>query len=267
MVGLYIRYKDIDLLVLFSTKDRVWKLADFGLTCETTSNTFERSEFARGTTGYRAPELLNTGNYKYNTKVDMWGMGCILFELVVGRKPFSSDWAVRAHFQSGKDIDVDTSTSITFSKACMNQFSHIIRDLLQLDPKSRPSAQDFLDEFTVQSSVGTHRMRRPTSNGEEEFGQMETVISLPPLSVSLPDSKRLDHKKWAVSSVAINQSNTRAVSLDCNHLFTKIRVALWDTTTGAMLWSSEEPINPRFISNQHPVPAFSEGGEYLVAYV
>jgi hypothetical protein len=247
----------------------VWKLADFGLTCETTSKTFESTELARGTPGYRAPELLKEGEYKYNTKADIWAMGCILFELVVGKKQFSSDLAVIEHYRSERDVDV--STSITFSEASMNQFSHVIGELLQFDPKARPSAQNLVDEFTgvvaVQSTqlkVGTHGMREPLSNREEGFGRLKLFTSLLPPD---PDSKTVGDQNWMVSFVAINQQNTRAVTLARDHLFTRLRVALWNTTTGALLWSSEEPINSRFLANQHAVPTFSEGGECLAAYV
>ena len=76
------------MLVLFSSKDRVWKLADFGLTCETTSKTFESTEFARGTPGYRAPELLKEDGCKYNTKVDIWAMGAMAIEVATLRPIF-----------------------------------------------------------------------------------------------------------------------------------------------------------------------------------
>jgi serine/threonine protein kinase len=84
--------------VLFSKKDRAWKLVDFGLTCEVTSKTLQSTEFANGTPGYRAPELLNEEKYTYNDKVDIWAMGCILYELVVGKKLFPSDLTVLEHY-------------------------------------------------------------------------------------------------------------------------------------------------------------------------
>jgi serine/threonine protein kinase len=69
----------------------VWKVADFGLTSQGTSQSLHYTEFARGTSGYRAPELLLQDTAVYNNKVDIWALGCILFELVVGTKPFTTD--------------------------------------------------------------------------------------------------------------------------------------------------------------------------------
>lgn len=80
-------------LVLYSSKDSAWKLADFGFTCEGTSSQFQISGLVRGTSGYRAPELL-AEPATYTNKVDIWAMGCILHELAVARKAFINDQAV-----------------------------------------------------------------------------------------------------------------------------------------------------------------------------
>jgi serine/threonine protein kinase len=50
--------------------------------------------YARGTTGYRASELLGQKS-SYNQKVDIWSMGYILYELAVpGKKAFDDDVAI-----------------------------------------------------------------------------------------------------------------------------------------------------------------------------
>ena len=49
----------------------------------------EESRRAVGTPDYLAPELLlGTG---HGLEVDWWSLGCILFEMVTGRPPFSDD--------------------------------------------------------------------------------------------------------------------------------------------------------------------------------
>ena len=40
-----------------------------------------------GTLGYCAPERLNK-KCKYTTKVDMWGAGLVLYEMLIGCHPF-----------------------------------------------------------------------------------------------------------------------------------------------------------------------------------
>jgi serine/threonine protein kinase len=66
----------LTFLVLFSRKDRKWKISDFGFTSECSSNSLQFSEFGRGTPGYRAPEVISS--QKVNAKADIWALGCIL---------------------------------------------------------------------------------------------------------------------------------------------------------------------------------------------
>lgn len=49
--------------------------------------------YSRGTPAYRAPELL-MGKYAFSNKVDVWYIGCILYELVVGQRPLLNPYGV-----------------------------------------------------------------------------------------------------------------------------------------------------------------------------
>lgn len=81
-------------LVLYSSYNKLWKIADFGLTTEGTSKLAITTVYSKGTEGYRAPELLSE-DPKFSNKVDIWAMGCILYELVVRKKAFAGDQIFR----------------------------------------------------------------------------------------------------------------------------------------------------------------------------
>jgi serine/threonine protein kinase len=81
-------------IVLYSSNGNLWKIADFGLTVEGTSKRAITTVYSRGTEGYRAPELL-LDNPKFSSKVDIWALGCILYELASGKKAFASDLQAR----------------------------------------------------------------------------------------------------------------------------------------------------------------------------
>jgi serine/threonine protein kinase len=68
----------------------VWKIVDFGVTSEATSSRAIPTIHARGTGGYRAPEILNESPV-FTNKVDIWALGCIFFELYTGEKAFHDD--------------------------------------------------------------------------------------------------------------------------------------------------------------------------------
>jgi hypothetical protein len=110
-----------------------WKIADFGLTSEATSNRLVTSISARGKPCYRAPELLGEPS-GYNNKTDVWSLGCIGYELFTGQKAFRDDFHV---FQY--------STSRNPPKEVIQQLTPIgqyyVQDLLEIDPAKRPSAK------------------------------------------------------------------------------------------------------------------------------
>ena len=132
-------------LVLYSRKDSVWKLADFGFLSEATSNRIPNSTDRRGTSGYRAPELLGEEG-TYNNKVDIWSMGCILYEIAVGEKLFRDDFATVEHKALNKNVNVLLDSG--FSDQCKDAITTCIRAMVQIDFTARPSATDLLTLFS-----------------------------------------------------------------------------------------------------------------------
>lgn len=131
-------------LVLFSCRDRLWKIADFGITSEGSDSTEKYTFYARGTPGYRAPELLKGG--MFTNKIDIWSVGCILYELVVGRKPFLSEAHV-LHYSTLKD-KLDVPAPNKYDAAFMRAITKAIQSTLNVTPASRPSADELVQVFS-----------------------------------------------------------------------------------------------------------------------
>ena len=71
-------HRDLKPDNIFLTADLTVKIGDFGLSKElNNSKDYANSEV--GTLFYMAPEIVN--GKKYNNKVDMWALGCIIYEL------------------------------------------------------------------------------------------------------------------------------------------------------------------------------------------
>ncbi|PWU92664.1 putative rac serine-threonine kinase [Trypanosoma cruzi] len=81
-----VAHRDIKPCNMLLTEDHHVVLADFGSACylhDNAANTFA------GSAAYMSPEMVGTG--KASATSDLWAMGCILFELFVGRPPFDSE--------------------------------------------------------------------------------------------------------------------------------------------------------------------------------
>lgn len=66
-------------------KNDVIKIADFGFAKQTANGSLMNSIV--GTPAYMAPQILSEQQYSY--KCDIWALGVIMYELVVGRIPWT----------------------------------------------------------------------------------------------------------------------------------------------------------------------------------
>src|SRR5271168_2630890 len=90
---------------------------------------------ARGTSGYRAPELTRP-QAKYTNKVDLFALGCVFYELFCKRKAFDSDWDIIDYArESGRDELQFSFHGALFPDNFMEMISiEIILALLSLKP-------------------------------------------------------------------------------------------------------------------------------------
>ncbi|MDN5859561.1 MAG: serine/threonine protein kinase, partial [Pseudonocardia sp.] len=86
-----------------STRDSVY-LADFGIARDSaggTSGGFTLTGVAIGTPDYMAPERFTAGTCDH--RADVYALGCMLYELLTGQKPFSADGALALAYRHVND--------------------------------------------------------------------------------------------------------------------------------------------------------------------
>ena len=65
------------------------RVADFGFATHLNEDN-ETLEYKLGTSKYKAPELVDPNNQdRHNEKVDIWAIGCIVFEIFARKKAFN----------------------------------------------------------------------------------------------------------------------------------------------------------------------------------
>eukprot|EP01016_Furgasonia_blochmanni_P040039 TRINITY_DN5061_c0_g1_i7.p1 TRINITY_DN5061_c0_g1~~TRINITY_DN5061_c0_g1_i7.p1 ORF type:complete len:254 (-),score=51.92 TRINITY_DN5061_c0_g1_i7:541-1242(-) len=92
-----------NLILIDSNDDTNVKIADFGLACKMNSEFYARR---CGTPGYTAPEILN--KKPYDTKVDIFSAGVVLFIMLVGYLPFEASTCSEL-LKKNQECDIDLS--------------------------------------------------------------------------------------------------------------------------------------------------------------
>ncbi len=128
-------HRDIKPENILLGENDLLKLCDFGWAKELTIN--KRSTFC-GTMEYMAPEIM--GNEKYDFSVDVWSLGILLYELIMGHSPFRSKKdrniviKIKLH-----DLVFDKNKNL--SQECID----LIKGLLDSNPLTRLRLKDIFE--------------------------------------------------------------------------------------------------------------------------
>ncbi|CAH1155852.1 unnamed protein product [Phaedon cochleariae] len=115
-------------IFLTGLKGDVIKIGDFGISKILLNENMAKTVI--GTCNYLAPELCD--GKSYNSKSDIWSLGCILYELCEMEKMFSGTMSnVVLSIASGKKKPVNT---VIYGK----QMQEIIDMMMHSDPEKRP---------------------------------------------------------------------------------------------------------------------------------
>jgi serine/threonine protein kinase len=114
----------------------------------------------RGTPCYRAPELVNLdGPLHYNNKVDIFAMGCILFELTSGKRAFRNDFAVHQYSESRTlTLPLDDGQQLP------GNVWTPLNAMLNVDGSSRPTASALKVEFSTNRETALHAVEEAQVN-------------------------------------------------------------------------------------------------------
>ncbi|RAQ41619.1 serine/threonine protein kinase (Pdd7p) [Aspergillus flavus] len=122
------------------------KIADFGFARSLPSTSL--AETLCGSPLYMAPEILRYE--KYDAKADLWSVGTVLYEMVVGKPPFRATNHVELLRKIEKGED---RIKFPEENPASEQIKSLIRMLLKRNPVERMNFSDFFDCDTITGPI------------------------------------------------------------------------------------------------------------------
>lgn len=181
-------YRDLKLDNLLLDAEGYVKLADFGL-CKEGMGYGDRTGTFCGTPEFLAPEVLTETSY--TRAVDWWGLGVLLFEMLVGESPFPGD-------DEEEVFDSIVHDEVRYPRFLSIEAIAIMRRLLRKNPERRLGTsekdaddvkkqaffrtinwEDLLSKKLKPPFVPTVKNLEDVSNFDEEFTSERAVLTAP----------------------------------------------------------------------------------------
>ncbi|XP_065352278.1 serine/threonine-protein kinase Nek8-like [Cloeon dipterum] len=132
-----VMHRDLKTANVFLTKRLAVKVGDFGIA--KVLSTRAQANTLLGTPFYMSPEMCE--GRQYGPKTDIWGAGCIMYEMMCLKKPFMSDTIPSL---VSKIVSCECSP---LSSEYSFRTRQLVSCILQRDPDLRPSAEQLCDEI------------------------------------------------------------------------------------------------------------------------
>lgn len=184
-----ILHRDLKTHNIFMTSTRLLKVGDFGIS-RTLSNDNDFATTGIGTPQNLSPEICRQQGYDY--KSDIWGLGCVLYEMCALRPAFVGNDLpqmlqniIRASY---RPIPQQYSSSI----------SELIKVMLRPDPGRRPTAAQILGAKVLHQDV---------------LAYMEYIQSLPDVLSSQTNSSESGSEGRKGSSSSVGSADVASSSM------------------------------------------------------
>uniref|UniRef100_A0A672LJ81 protein kinase C n=1 Tax=Sinocyclocheilus grahami TaxID=75366 RepID=A0A672LJ81_SINGR len=181
-------YRDLKLDNLLLDTEGYVKIADFGL-CKEGMGFRDRTSTFCGTPEFLAPEVLTETSY--TRAVDWWGLGVLIFEMLVGESPFPGD-------DEEEVFDSIVNDEVRYPRFLSTEAISIMRRLLRRNPERRLGAGEgdaeevkrhpffrnmdwaaLLAKKTRPPFLPTIKGREDVSNFDDEFTSEAPILTPP----------------------------------------------------------------------------------------
>jgi len=184
-------HRDLKPANLFLTKEGTVKLGDFGIARDTQATALTAAGRTVGTYAYMAPEQIS-GKPPVSRKTDLYALGCVMFEMLTGKPPFTAPTAAEMLFAHLEEEPPEVTSA---APDCPEPVNQLVSKLLEKDPEERYydalALQVALDEAT-QKVTEERTAAQQTISGN---GSGATVLGAVGETVSPKKKKKKKKKK------------------------------------------------------------------------
>ncbi|XP_047127055.1 serine/threonine-protein kinase Nek4 isoform X1 [Hydra vulgaris] len=238
-----ILHRDLKTQNIFLSKTKIIKLGDLGI-ARVLENNFDMATTMIGTPYYMSPELFS--NKPYNTKSDIWALGCCVYEMITLKHAFN------ASDMNSLVYKILKGKLPSMPQHYSQDLQEIIKTMLMHNPTSRPSAARLLRHPYIKSHIvlfleGAKNRRRSceTKSKNDEGasdsgfseGDLKNVVTSSNIEIQIVNDKilidKLDNSNDKVQEVSfdnrlsfkknINFQVPKVIELSCEDKSKKLK--------------------------------------------
>ncbi|KAG1749908.1 uncharacterized protein EDB91DRAFT_1110360, partial [Suillus paluster] len=132
-------HRDLKADNILVEKTGICKISDFGISKRTDDLNGMASTAMQGTVFWMAPEVIHPQKKGYNSKIDIWSVGCVVLEMWAGKRPWSDDEAITVMFK----VYQNKQPPPIPSDVLLSDLAKDFKDrCFAIDPEERASAAD-----------------------------------------------------------------------------------------------------------------------------
>ncbi|KAJ3857853.1 MAP kinase [Lentinula lateritia] len=131
----------------------ICKISDFGISKRTAEQALGggAATAMQGTVFWMAPEVINPQGKVYNSKIDIWSVGCVVLEMWAGMRPWNGDEMVAVMFKlASSKLPPPVPEGLILSELA----DDFRRKCFAINPDERPSATELMKHKYLELPTG-----------------------------------------------------------------------------------------------------------------